>query len=141
MGIYLSVVSPSKDLEQSKINKAITALAMKIHHYKQAGNMPANPQLDISFLLTSDLDKPDFEGMRMGGDKTDADSLYCEVAIPLEVVNSDYAADYVNAILFDAIDNANEFFTEMNNSKFDKQVWMSMAMSIINNTGETVVKH
>ena len=69
MGIYLSVVSPSKDLEQSKINKAITALAMKIHHYKQAGNMPANPQLDISFLLTSDLDKPDFEGMRMGGIK------------------------------------------------------------------------
>ena len=56
-------------------------------------------------------------------------------------MNSDYAADYVNAILFDAIDNANEFFTERNNSKFDKQVWMSMAMSIINNTGETVVKH
>lgn len=141
MGIYLSVVSPSKDLEQSEINKAITALAMKIHHFKQAGHMPASPKLDISFLLTSDLDKPVFEGMRMGGDKTDADSLYCEVAIPLEVVNSDYAADYVNAILFDAIDNANDFFTEMNNSKFDKQVWMSMVMSIINNSGETVVTH
>ena len=141
MGLYLSVVSPSKDLEQSKINKAITALAMKIHHYKQAGHMPAVPQLDISFLLTSDLDKPDFEGMRMGGDKTDADSLYCEVAIPREVVNSDYAADYVNAILFDAIDNANDIFAEMNNLKFDKQVWMTMAMSIINDGVESMLKH
>ena len=132
MGIFVSVVTPSKELEQSKINKAITDLAVKIYHLKRAGHMPALPKLDISFLLATELDYPDFQGMRMGGDGEDQNSLYCEVAVPLEIIDSSYASDYVAAILFDAIDNADEFFAEMNGIPFDKKEWLAMAMSLVN---------
>lgn len=141
MGIFLSITSPSQELEQSAVHKAITDLALKVFQYDRAGHMPSLPKLDITFMLSTEGDAPEFQGMRMGAYAEDSHTLFFEIAIPTTISNSGYAEDYVKALLFDAIDNADDYFTELKLSIFNKDEWLAMATSMMDDNTAPLVSH
>ena len=114
MNLYISTNKPSKELDDSEVDKAITILAHRAAIALRNGMLPSGPKLDITFMLPFKDDVPNFTGMRMGGYTNDNETLFFEAAVPDTVVRSEKANYYVELVLQDMIDNANEFFTEMN---------------------------
>lgn len=141
MGLYIAVMTPSQELDQSDINKAITDIAAMAFLLERAGHTPKSPSLDVTFMLATQSDHPGFQGMRMGAYSEENDTLYFEVSVPWEMANSELAKDYVTAVLFDVVDNADDYFTELNLKIFDKPVWVSMLRSLVNENEAPVLSH
>lgn len=125
MGLSINIRSASSEALDSQMSRAITHLAAKAVRKGQRGDLPSGPGLDITFMLPGKLDKPGFQGMRMGG-YTDRDKvLYFETAVPETLIQSTQAVRYVELTLQDAIDNAHDFFTQ-NYREFDRDSWQQV---------------
>ena len=122
MSLYISITSPSKDLEKSPIDDAITILAANAAIEKRNGHLPQGPALDITFMLPNNDDVPPFQGMRMGGFTSENQTLFFESAVPQHIVRSKHAPRYVAMALQDVIDNASDFFKN-HNIAFDDAQW------------------
>lgn len=120
--LSISMKTPSRDLEKSPIDRAITVLAAGLAKEKRVGALPAGPALDLAFLLSSAQDSPDFTGMRMGGFTSDEKTLYFEVAVPQTMGFSHQASRYVAAVVQDMVDNAASYFDELA-VPFDARQW------------------
>lgn len=130
MSLYISINTPSKDLEKSPIDTAITVLAANAAIEKRSGHLPHGPALDITFMLPNDKDIPPFKGMRMGGYTHEIDTLFFESAVPEHIIYSRSAPRYVALTIQDAVDNASDFFKE-NNIAFDTVRWYRAIMPLI----------
>lgn len=122
MSLYISIHSPSKELDKSSIDTAITVLAANTEIERRNGRLPDGPALDITFMLPFENEVPDFSGMRMGGYTEENHTLFFHSAVPKHIVYSENASRYVVLTLQDAIDNAVEFFQDYN-IPFDKTHW------------------
>lgn len=112
MSLYISVNTPSAALAKSPIDEAITFYAASIAMEKRIGSFPEGPKLDITFMLSTLQNTPDFKGMRMGAYDDENQILYFETSVPEHISQSPVAQKYVRAVLQDAIDNAQHFFHE-----------------------------
>lgn len=122
MSLSINIRSASSDALDSQMSRAITHLAAKAVRRSHHGDMPAGPGLDITFMLPGKLDKPGFQGMRMGGYTDREQVLYFETSVPEALIQSNQAVRYVELTLQDAIDNANDFFVQ-NYRDFDRAGW------------------
>jgi len=122
MSIFISATSPTSDYKESILEKAITGVAMKLAQHRSKSKLPAGPSLDVNFLLTGKYEEPSFSGMRMGNYSIDQETLYFERSVPGEMIHSNNAEKFVEAVLQDVITNAADFFSEMN-VNFDLVSW------------------
>lgn len=122
MSMYISVATASSGLSASPISDAITLLATKVANEKKQGNLPNGPSLDITFMLPGEVEKPPFEGMRMGGYTMESDTLYFETAVPEHIIHSKLAEQYVAMVMQDVIVHADAFFIE-NAMVFETSEW------------------
>ncbi len=112
MSIYLNAITGSRELEGSSIDKAITAMAIRLSKYRNSLDTQPAMAIDLTVMLPGKNCTPDFEGMRMTRFSPDEGLLYMESAIPAKMLHSANAEQYLSALLEDAIDNAQEFFVE-----------------------------
>ena len=122
MSLYISVNTPGLDFNRSPIDNAITFFAASIAMEKRVGSFPEGPKLDITFSLSSKQDMPDFDGMRMGPFDAKNQTLYFETAVPPHMTQSRAAPEYVQAVLQDVIDNAQDYFSD-HGVDFDVEQW------------------
>jgi hypothetical protein len=125
MSLYISVNTPTKDYYQSPIDNAITFFAASIAMEKRVGSFPEGPKLDITFSLTTKQDAPDYNGMRMGPYDDRNKTLYFETVVPPHMTQSRVAPQYVQAVLEDVIDNAQDYFSDLG-VKFDFNQWQEV---------------
>jgi len=130
MTLHISMTSPGNELSKSSIDNAITFLASHIAIEKRQGHLPEGPILDITFMLPSQYEKPDFEGMRMGGYTDENRTLYFETAVPETITQSERAPFYLAMVLEDVIDNASEFFIGSEVS-FNAEHWRTALQKLI----------
>lgn len=128
--LRISITSPSRDLEKSPIDRAITALAACAAGEARSGRLPGGPALDLTFMLSSRDDRPPFDGMRMGGYTTERPILYFEAAVPEAIGHSQQAPRYVAAVLEDVIDNAAEYFQALDVA-FDAGRWQQALVPLL----------
>jgi len=132
MSLYISMNSASRELDESPIYRAIVLLAAKV--MQQRGNLPATPQLDITFMIPGQFERPEFEGMRMGNYDHVTGILHFEVAVPRHIIHSTQAAYYTSMVLLDAIDNAAYYFRDTFNAHgvhFEAEQWHRALISLI----------
>lgn len=133
MALYISMKTPSPDLDKSPIDEAITFMATHVAMEKRNGHIPkGGPALDITFMLTTRDDAPPFTGMRMGGYTQENQTLFFETAVPEAMSRSVSAPEYVMAVVQDAVDHAIQYFAE-NEISFDAGSWLS-AMTYLSET-------
>ena len=125
MGLFISINTASAQLGQSPIDEAITFVATHAAMEKRQGQIPEGPSLDVTFLLPGELDKPGFDGMRMGGYTQESDTLFFETAVPEHILKSNEAPRYVAMVMQDVVAHASEFFTE-NKIRFDRLRWQQV---------------
>ena len=125
MSLYISMNTPNPNLSKSAIDNAITFFAVSIAMEKRVGNFPQGPKLDITFSLSSKQDAPDFNGMRMGPYNDQNQTLYFETAVPPHMTQSRSAPEYVQAVLLDVVDNAQDYFSELG-VDFDVDQWQQV---------------
>lgn len=125
MSLYISVNTPTKDFYQSPIDNAITFFAASIAMEKRVGSFPEGPKLDITFSLSSKHDAPNFDGMRMGPYNDQNQTLYFETVVPPHMTQSRVAPQYVQAVLEDVIDNAQDYFSDLG-VDFDFSQWQEV---------------
>lgn len=130
MTLYISINTPTKELEKSPIDKAITVLAANVAVEKRNGHLPKGPALDVTFMLPSKEEVPPFKGMRMGGYTSENQTLFFESAVPDHIISSNNAPRYVAISLQDVIDNANDFFKN-NHIDFDEAQWHRAIIPLI----------
>lgn len=112
MTLHISSMIPDRALDESAVFKAITKVAMDLAGFANQPIQKKQPILNIVYLLPSQLEKADFEGLRLHSFEKDGQTLRIEAAVPAKMVESAHAERYVIAILLDAIDAASEFFNE-----------------------------
>lgn len=131
MSLYISVNTPTADFATSPMDKAITFFAASIAMEKRIGSFPKGPKLDITFMVSSELESPPFIGMRMGDYDDQNQTLYFETAVPVHMTQSQIAAKYVQAVLEDVIDNAQDYFSELG-VEFDVNQWQKVVGNLRN---------
>lgn len=137
MSLYITTNTPSPILDKSPIDEAITSLAAHIAVEKRNGHLPQGPALDITFMLSTEEDSPPFDGMRMGGYTDENQTLFFEAAVPKLMAQSTAAPFYVAMVLQDAVDNAREYFDELE-VEFDSDHWQRAIAPIVDlNTDKT----
>jgi len=139
MTLHISMTSPGNELSESPIDNAITFLASHIAIEKRQGRLPEGPTLDISFLLPSQYEKPDFSGMRMGGYTDENKTLYFETAVPETITQSERAPLYLAMVLEDVIDNASDFFIG-SQITFNAEHWRTALQKLIS-PEKTNIRH
>ena len=112
MSIYLNAVTGSRELDGCAIDKAITAMAIRLTQLRKALKNNAGATIDLTLLLPGKNTQPDFEGMRMTGFSSADGVLYIESAVPQKMLHSEHAERYVSALVQDAVANASDFFAE-----------------------------
>ncbi len=119
MAIYLNTVTGSRALEGSPFDQAITQAAIKLTRARlhEDGERIAN--LDLTFLLPAKKVKPDFKGMRIRHYSVEDGTVFIESVVPEKMLHSEYAPDYVLAVIQDAVENAEAFFAEQSWAGFD----------------------
>ncbi len=137
--LSISMNLPSRDLEKSAMERAITAFALSIATQKEATQgLQAGPTLDITFMLAFNGDKPPFDGMRMGGYTANDNTLYFQAAVPETFNNSERAKDYVAAILEDVVTNAIDYF-QTTDIRFDAINWKRALPPLISGADKIVL--
>jgi len=124
MSVFLNTVTGHRELEECQINKAITALAIKLVKIRPMISNSFEPGIELTIILPGTTHKPAFQGMRLNGYSVNDNMLYIESAIPDTMLHSEHANEYMLALLQDAIDNGADFFTEKGLS-FPRQQWLS----------------
>jgi len=122
MTIFISTTSPTASFKESKLEQAITQMAVKLAKERSTGSLPQGPSLDINFLVPGKYEKPDFTGMRMGNYDEEQTTLYFERFVPDRLLESDEAEEFVKLVLEDVVDNAASFFAE-HKVNFDIKSW------------------
>lgn len=141
MTLYISMNTPSPDLDKTPISAAITFVATHVAIEKRNGRFPqTGPALDITFMLGNKNNVPPFHGMRMGGYTVENNTLYFETAVPEKINRSQNASHYVMAIMHDAVEQAIEFFAE-NGIKFDSEFWIRAVSRLSDTDCQTVMSH
>ncbi|AEG00964.1 hypothetical protein [Methylomonas methanica] len=112
MTLHISSMIPDRALDESAVFKAITKVAIDWAAFANQPIQKKRPVLNVVFLLPSQQEKADFEGLRLHSFEKDTQTLRIEASVPAKMVESAYAERYVVAILLDAIDAAGEFFNE-----------------------------
>lgn len=113
MSLHISLRMPDRELDKSPIDVAANQLAMWVGLSRRDGALPTGgPALDLTFLLTTVTEQPDFQGLRMGGYAADVNTLYFESAVPAHLTHSPHAQRYLLAVLLDVFDNAADFFSD-----------------------------
>ncbi len=125
MSFYLNVVTASRDLDGSEIDKAIMATAMRIAKIRNGLETSNSATIDLTLMLPGKIEKPGFQGMRMTGFSGEEGTLYIESAVPESMLQSEHAERYVNAVVQDAFDNAMAFFAEQG-VEFSEQPWQAL---------------
>ncbi len=129
--LSISMSMPNRDLEKSPMERAITALALSLATQRDiTQDLQPGPALDITFMLASNDDKPEFKGMRMGGYTQDDNTLYFQAAVPEGFNHSEQAQDYVAAVLEDVVTNAIDFF-QATDIRFDAINWKRVVKPIV----------
>ena len=139
MSLFISMTTPGNELSNSAIDNAITFVASHIAIEKRQGRLPAEPTLDITFMLPGKHEKPDFSGMRMGGYTDDNKTLYFETAVPEHITQSEKAPFYVAMVLEDMIDNADIFFAS-SGIDFNADHWRQALQQFIS-TEKNALRH
>lgn len=129
MSLFISVTTPTSAFNECPMDKAITFFAASAVMERRVGNFPSGPELDITFMVTGPNNAPSFQGMRMGGYNEDNHTLYFETAIPPHLNESDAAPRYVQAVLQDAVDNAQDYFNELG-VDFDYDRWLQVVNAL-----------
>jgi hypothetical protein len=124
MGIFIRTASASQELKESSISTAITRIAMSVAKLTPSVQPPVAPALELSFLLPGKHEKPDFQGMQMGGFSHENGTLFFECAVPESMLDSHQAVPYVLAVLDDVISNAVDYFQD-EGVAFDHPSWLS----------------
>lgn len=125
MSLSINIRSASSDASDSPISRAITHLAAVVKRRQLEGALPEGPTLDVTFMLPGKLEKPGFNGMRMGGYTDRERVLYFEASVPDTLVHSSQAGRYVELALNDVVTNANDFFVQ-NYRPFDRAAWQEV---------------
>ena len=112
MILHIGSMMPDRSLDESVLIKAITKVATDLARLRDQLAQKKTPDLDIVFLLPSRHEKPDFAGLRLHSFDTAGQILRIESAVPEKMVTSIHAERFVIAIIQDAIDAADEFFSE-----------------------------
>jgi len=103
---------PDRSLDESVLIKAISKVATDLARLRDQLVQKKTPVLDIIFLLPSRQEKADFAGLRLHSFDTAGQILRIESAVPEKMMASIHAERFVIAIMQDAIDAADEFFSE-----------------------------
>lgn len=141
MTLYISMNTPSPDLDKTPISEAITFMATYVAIEKRNGRFPqTGPALDITFMLGNKDDVPPFHGMRMGGYSDENNTLYFETAVPEKINHSQNASHYVMAIMYDVVEQAIEFFAE-NRIMFDSEFWIRAVSHLSGGDSQTEMSH
>lgn len=122
MSLFINAVYPSKSLEKSPIDTAITVLAANAKIEEKNGRLPSGPHLNITFMLPHKSGTPGFKGMRMGGYTKENQTLYFESAVPEHIAFSKNASRFVLVSVQDALENADDFF-QNSNVAFNIEQW------------------
>lgn len=122
MALYISMKTASSELTKSPISDAIAGLALQVAMERRQDNVPAEPVIDVTFLLPGEYEAPPFSGMRMGGYSPENNTLLFETAVPRHILHSDLAPEYVAVAMEDVVMHANDFFSE-NGIQFDFNSW------------------
>lgn len=112
MTLSINMTSASSDALDSRLSHAITAMTVVLAKKERLDELPQGPSLDITFMLPGKLDKPDFEGMRMGSYTEDENILFFERSVPGHLIDSEQAGEFVALVLKDAVANASDYFAE-----------------------------
>ena len=128
--LCISIKTPTRDLDKSPIDRAITTLAVSVATEARSGGLPGGPTLDLTFMLSSKDDRPPFDGMRMGGYTAENQTLFFEAAVPEAMGHSEQAPQYVAAVLQDVIDNACDYFAELE-VDFDNSRWQQALIPLL----------
>ena len=112
MSLHIGTMMPDRSLDESVLIKAITKVATDLAGLRDQLVQQKTPVLDIIFLLPSREEKADFAGLRLRSYDTEGQILRIESAVPERMVTSIYAERFVIAIMQDAIDAADLFFSE-----------------------------
>ena len=122
MSLFISTTTPSDTFKESRLDKAITEVAVKLAKERSQGTLPQGPSLDVNFLIPSQTEKPAFSGMRMGNYDADHSTLYFERSVPMDLVESSKAEEFVKLVLEDVVTNAAYYFEELK-VNFDLPSW------------------
>ena len=112
MSLHIGAMMPDRSLDESILIKAITKVATDLAGLRDQLVQEKTPVLDIIFLLPSREEKADFAGLRLRSYDTAEQILRIESAVPEKMVTSIHAERFVIAIMQDAIDAADLFFSE-----------------------------
>lgn len=129
VGLSISINSPSREVMESAMTTAITAMAIALTQKKARLEHPKGPSLEITFMLPGKLDKPGFTGMRMGGYTEQEDTLYFERAVPEDLLHSSRASEFVALVLEDAVHNATDYFADRGRL-FNLTGWKAMLSEV-----------
>jgi hypothetical protein len=118
-----------KDHESSAASHAITALAMQLARRFITRDVQA--RLTLCYLLPGEDGKLPFQGMQLSAHNLDSGVLTIEACVPSHIVQSvSKAGTYVLAVAADAIDAAQEYFTEQGVTAFDSESLKACIMTI-----------
>ena len=112
MTLQIGSMMPDRSLDENVLIKAITKVATDLARLRDQLAQKKTPVLDIVFLFPSRQEKADFAGLRLHSFDTARQILKIESAVPEKMVASIHAERFVIAIIQDAIDAADEFFSE-----------------------------
>lgn len=122
MRLFVSMNTPDQAMAKSPIDEAITFVAAHAAMESRQGHFPSGPALDITFMLSTKQDAPEFTGMRMGGYNQEGGTLFFEAAVPEQMTQSEEAPQYVALVMQDMVDNAKVYFDE-EHIEFDVESW------------------
>lgn len=129
--LVISIKMPSRDLEKSQLEKAVTKMAMNLAcNRAELDGLQQEPKLDVTFLLAHKGDKPEFDGMRMGNYTENENTLYFESAVPEVYNHSPLAGQYVAAVMDDVFTNAKDYFAAMD-VQFNAQKWRAIVEPLL----------
>jgi len=130
MTIHIGSMMPDRSLDESVLIKAITKVATDLARMRDQLAQKKTPVLDIVFLFPSRQEKSDFAGLRLHSFDTARQILKIESAVPEKMVTSIHAERFVIAIIQDAIDGADEFFSEQH-ILFDVSEYLALVNLVI----------
>lgn len=109
MALSISAHYPEAQLKDSEFSQALTRAAMALAAQKTHPAQISQPEIEIAFMLSGDLESPGFTGMRLRTYSAAEQLLQIDSAVPKPFNNSSQAKAYILAALQDAAENAEEF--------------------------------
>lgn len=112
MSIHIGSMLPDRALEESAFFKALTKVTSDLAVFREHRAQKRSPVLDISFLLPGRQEQAGFTGLRLNSFDSPRLILRIDSAVPEKMLTSIHAERYIQAVILDAIEAADEFFRE-----------------------------